>query len=70
MTRTTRHVATAELDDKLERWLIGQIQTAQADLTKAPERDKDAARRRYDTALECWADFVAVRTPPRSISHR
>lgn len=65
MTRTSRSAAN-ELDERLERWLIQQIQTAQADLNRAPERDRDAARRRYDTALECWADFVAVRTPAKS----
>jgi hypothetical protein len=62
MTITT-HRKVTELDDKLERWLIGQIKTAQSDLSKASEHDRDSARRRYDCALECWADFLAVRAP-------
>jgi hypothetical protein len=63
MTRNRRS-ATAELDAKLERWLISQIQAAQEDLSRAPRHSQEAARRRYDCALECWADFVAVRTQP------
>jgi len=63
----TRHSKTTELDHKLERWLIDQIQTTQANLSNASKHDRSAARRRYDCALECWADFVAVRTPqPRA----
>jgi hypothetical protein len=55
-------------DAQLEDWLIDQIFIAEKELEDAPEDDNEAARQRYASALECLADFLAVRrrTVPRA----